>query len=311
MKRVWFSDFWTGFDPYDNYILDLLRECEPFDVDCNSPDLLIFSNFGDHHLWKNCHKICWSSEPYIKPPCYWNRAFSAFHFPKANYLPIWAINYYLRKTAEFRPIDATNLNSKTEFCNFVYSNPKCETRNHFFQLLHSFKHVHSGGELFRNCDGPGEKGLDANPGFSKRQWQAKFRFTIAFENSSVPGYVSEKLMDAFSANTIPIYWGDPLVSKYFNSKAFINVHAYDSLKDVVREVSAIEQSEERVQEMLMEHPVNESSASPKFGKTSFLTGLKEMLDDCWRQPPIAPTVKDKLRHKLGFAAHPVIYGCSQ
>ena len=34
------------------------------------------------------------------------------------------------------------------------------------------------------------------------------KFNIAFENSSYPGYVTEKITDAFIANTIPIYWGD-------------------------------------------------------------------------------------------------------
>jgi len=35
--------------------------------------------------------------------------------------------------------------------------------------------------------------------------------------------MTEKIVEAFAANCIPIYWGDPSISKVFNSKAFINV----------------------------------------------------------------------------------------
>lgn len=307
-KKIWFSDFWHGFDPFDNYILDLLRECESFEVDPESPELLVFSNFGDQHLWKRCRKICWSSEPYIKPPKYWNHAFSAFHFRPANYLPIWAINYYLRKTVSFNPANANTLKSKSEFCNFIYSNPKCKIRNDFFKQLHSLKYVHSGGKLFQNCDGPGQKDADSDPEQSKRQWQIKFRFSIAFENHSVPGYVSEKLLDAFSANTIPIYWGDPYVAKYFNTKSFVNTHEFEKLEDVVAYVLDLENSPKRMESMLREHPINESIANAVFEKKIFLALLQDVLNSCWEQRPVGPTLRDKVRHKIGLGTIPVIHG---
>ena len=34
-----------------------------------------------------------------------------------------------------------------------------------------------------------------------------YNFTIAFENSDYPGYITEKIIHAFIAGTIPLYWG--------------------------------------------------------------------------------------------------------
>ena len=40
-----------------------------------------------------------------------------------------------------------------------------------------------------------------------------FRFAMAFENANVSGYVTEKIVNAFLAGAIPIYWGHPDVFK--------------------------------------------------------------------------------------------------
>lgn len=56
----------------------------------------------------------------------------------------------------------------------------------------------------------------------------EYKFNLAFENSSYPGYVTEKLMHALQANTVPIYWGDPGVRSDFNPKRFVNVHDFTS-----------------------------------------------------------------------------------
>jgi hypothetical protein len=47
---------------------------------------------------------------------------------------------------------------------------------------------------------------------------------MVYENTSHPGYCTEKLMDAFLVGAIPIYWGDLRVSEDWNSRAFINVN---------------------------------------------------------------------------------------
>ena len=41
------------------------------------------------------------------------------------------------------------------------------------------------------------------------------------ENTAAPGYVSEKILDAFLAGSMPIYFGSRLVLDIFNPKTFI------------------------------------------------------------------------------------------
>jgi hypothetical protein len=48
-----------------------------------------------------------------------------------------------------------------------------------------------------------------------------FRFGIAFENSQVPGYITEKIANVKLAGAVPIYWGAPDVASYLNTDAFL------------------------------------------------------------------------------------------
>ena len=50
---------------------------------------------------------------------------------------------------------------------------------------------------------------------------SRYRFALVMENQRQPGYVSEKLLDAFAAGAIPIYWGAPDVYKLPGAGAII------------------------------------------------------------------------------------------
>lgn len=45
---------------------------------------------------------------------------------------------------------------------------------------------------------------------------------MAFESNCLAGFVTEKILHGFAAQTVPIYLGDPLIKNDFNSKAFID-----------------------------------------------------------------------------------------
>jgi hypothetical protein len=89
-----------------------------------------------------------------------------------------------------------------------------------FEALSKYKRVNSGGRWMNNVGGPVA---------DKMTFDRRHKFSIACENSASPGYTTEKLVQAFAAKTIPIYWGDPLVSRVFNTKAFINVNDFASV----------------------------------------------------------------------------------
>lgn len=124
-----------------------------------------------------------------------------------------------------------------DFCTYVMSNVSNSSfeREEIFHELNAYKPVHSGGKWKNNVGGPVQDKFD---------FISKSKFNIAFENLAQPGYLTEKLLDAFSVNTIPIYWGDETVSKLFNPEAFINCHDYPDMKSVAEEVARINEDDD-------------------------------------------------------------------
>lgn len=87
------------------------------------------------------------------------------------------------------------------FCNFLVSNGNAsQFRTQFFHELSKYKQVDSGGRYLKNVNDIVN---------NKLGWQRKYKFSICFENSCTSGYLTEKLIQAYAAVTIPIYWGDP------------------------------------------------------------------------------------------------------
>lgn len=79
---------------------------------------------------------------------------------------------------------------------------------------------------FENCPRyrgkmPGEFSSDL-----KRETLNGYRFCICFENSKIPGYVTEKIFDCFAAGCIPIYWGAPNIKKYIPENCFIDYELF-------------------------------------------------------------------------------------
>lgn len=133
-----------------------------------------------------------------------------------------------------------------KFCSFVYSNDKAaEYRTELFNKLQEYKTVESGGKYCNNLP-------DGQPVADKVIFEKLHKFSIACENASHPGYHTEKLVEAFAAGTVPIYWGDPLIEKVFNPKAFINCNAYQTIDEVVDKVAYLDQHPEEYMAMLRE-----------------------------------------------------------
>ena len=112
------------------------------------------------------------------------------------------------------------LAGKKHFCNFLYSN-RVPHREEFFRQLSKYKKVDAPGRSMNNM--PGIDNLYKGDMWErKKQFLSEYKFTIAFESYVYPGYQTEKLYDAMQVNSLPIYCGDPLVGKIFNTKSFIN-----------------------------------------------------------------------------------------
>ncbi len=125
---------------------------------------------------------------------------------------------------------------KTKFCAFIYSN-NVPFRNNFFKKLSKYKHIDAPGNSMRNMPAFGaQKNRKQRfiPGYAIGDWQKEkieflkhYKFVISFENTSYPGYTTEKIYHPMLANCIPIYWGNPEINRDFNTRSFLNYHDFE------------------------------------------------------------------------------------
>lgn len=246
--KIKFVDFWkNNFILSDVILYDRLSKL--FNIELSeTPDYLIYSVFGREHLtpcYDDCIKICYSGE--IEIPDF-NRCDYGVGFEYLNYgdryirIPIYfGLNYKenfnlaLKKHINTQDI----LKQKTSFCSFVVSDAEGNPiRKYLFEKLSTYKKVDSGGKYLNNIGCP--NGIE-----NKLEFDKKHKFTIASENASHEGYTTEKIVDAFAAQTIPIYWGDPLISNFINPKAMINVSDFSSLDELLAYIKEIDSDDEK------------------------------------------------------------------
>ena len=126
---------------------------------------------------------------------------------------------------------------KTKFCLFAVSNASNNDRNNFFTLLSKYKKVDSCGKVFNNLgySCPGKDHL--SPEFL--EFISDYKFMICFENNSVKHYLTEKLFNAYSNGTIPIYWGCPNIEEYVNLSSILYLKPNYTDKDIKKLITTI------------------------------------------------------------------------
>lgn len=66
---------------------------------------------------------------------------------------------------------------------------------------------------------------------------AESYFSISMENTQVDWYFSEKLIDCFVTDTIPIYWGCSGITRFFDSRGILQFNDLNQLKNIVKDLS--------------------------------------------------------------------------
>ena len=141
---------------------------------------------------------------------------------------------------------------KTRFCNFVASNSRygnTEVRERFVRQLMEYGQVDCPGRVLNNTRRlpPNVPGSEAQ--LAKLEFLSSYRFTIAFENTSADGYITEKIVHALIAGSIPVYWGSPDVAERYNPDAFVNCHDFGSFGEVIEQILEIEADPSRLEAM--------------------------------------------------------------
>jgi hypothetical protein len=72
---------------------------------------------------------------------------------------------------------------------------------------------------------------------SKHEVLIDYHYSICFENAKeIPGNISEKIFDCFTAGCIPVYWGAPDIEKYIPDDCFIDYRLYRSFDEMLRDL---------------------------------------------------------------------------
>lgn len=286
-----FTDFWGGTKkPVQwNPIYKLLSKRYELEL-TNSPDFLFYSGFGKEYLKFHCVRIFITGEN-VRPnynECDYAFSFD-YPFDERNYrLPLYRL--YNGYDDLFRPRDPEKVIAENrKFCGFLVSNDVPGERIRLLDLLNGYKKVDSGGKFRNNIGNPVPRGQEIS-------WFLNYKFSIAFENSSHPGYTTEKLLHSLVAESIPIYWGNPLVNQEFNTKAFVNTHEYNSLEDVLQVVKEIDRNQILYREYLSQ-PFFPQGVEIETNKEE---KILERFDLIIKQRKNFVTIKDKKLQKLKY-----------
>ena len=81
---------------------------------------------------------------------------------------------------------------------------------------------------------------------------SQYKFVITMENTKQETYITEKIVNGFLSNTIPIYWGSDNIHDYFNSSRFINIpnHSDQSIKTAVNHIRNLMNDEKEYLKMV-------------------------------------------------------------
>ena len=234
--RIAFADYKRPFDPERNFVLDILRRRYDVEV-CDNPDFLVDMGLGHSYIHYNCVKLLISGENS-------HPDFNFFDYAVGSDQMVFLDRYFrfphFATYPEFRSMKDVNELSDEEllardFCSFVVSRGTGHhgdpMRELFFHELSRYKKVASGGKYLNNTGCPVPDKL----AFCRR-----YKFHIAFENSSSPGYTTEKLMQAFAADTVPIYYGNPTVGDDFRLDGLVLVRDRSDVERAIEEIVALD-----------------------------------------------------------------------
>jgi len=236
---VAFRGFWPGFTQDDNEILNVLIEAAAvvgaeIKLDCIDPDLLVFSCFGDPGLneFHRATRVLYLGEN-VRPDFSitdYSMTFDMSDYCGRNiYLPLWLLRStkYAATSVDYQPYKLTDLEQNRPANNgedvVVYiGNNSTPLR---IEAIH---------ELLKRGMAVECYGSQTKPVSDKIQTLSKYQYSLCFENTFTPGYVTEKIVDSFLGGSMPIYWGGA-PPDVFNLEEYYACNPFQSMDDNIME----------------------------------------------------------------------------
>ncbi|WP_334082906.1 glycosyltransferase family 10 domain-containing protein [Helicobacter typhlonius] len=284
-KRIYFCD-----GAVKGKIPAILSKHYDIEITPHNPDYVFYSVMGNEHINYDCIRI-FSTGENVRADfnfCDYAIGFDYMQF-EDRYLRYPFYLHYKEAMEKARNkhlhITPQTLENKKRFCTFVVSNGKADSiRSQFFDKLMQYKHIDSGGKYKNNIGAPVA---------DKLAFLSEGKFNIAFENSSANGYTTEKLIEAFAAGTIPLYWGDESVSLPLDSsgggvnpKSFVRLNDFASFEEAIAYIEFLDTHNDAYLAILREETFLDSNHEAIFDKKleSFLLHIfNQPLEKAYRR----------------------------
>jgi hypothetical protein len=271
--RIAFSDGLAAEKPFESRILRLLAERTPaIGADFEQADVLIYSDFGRRHREFKGLKVYVTGENMVPDFAECDLAYAPMALPgnpRSIRLPYYAqVLPHLGSLVRTEAYDPSEAENRPGFCSFVASNPRGADRNRFFKMLHRRKPLVSAGRHFNTT---------GKPLADKLTFLRDFRFNLAFENSSSPGYVTEKLVEPLLMGVIPIYWGAADVGDDFNPECMIDVRRFSCFEEAIEHVLATDEDPARRLALLRATPFRGNREPPCLGDDYLIRPILDLV----------------------------------
>jgi hypothetical protein len=108
----------------------------------------------------------------------------------------------------------------------------------------------------------------------------KYKFSICYENArDIPGYITEKIIDCFTAGCVPVYWGAPNIGDHVPTSAFVDFKNFKSYEELYRYLTGMPDREYRGYLESIEGFLNGAQAR-RFGIEAYVDQIAgRILDD--------------------------------
>lgn len=102
-----------------------------------------------------------------------------------------------------------------------------------------------------------------------------YRFSIGIENTAENFYTTEKFTDNLLTNTIPIYYGSPNISQYYDSRGYIQLPDLDDLDAVRSTLLEVNNNAEQLYEQMFPYMLENKKMFLE--KHNILEKIKEII----------------------------------
>jgi hypothetical protein len=276
-KIVLYSVDLFSFTFHKKWLMDKLKEKFIIKFNENNPDYLIYNVFGTKHLnpkYNNAIKIAIFTENRIPD---FNKADYVIGHYHINYLDRYfkySIFLWLNLNNTFYNLIRKRVlenPTRIKFCAAVISNRQYTNgfRLNFIKELNKYKRIDMGGYYNNNIGGRVK---------DKVKFLSSYKFSISMENSEGNGYISEKILDSFSAGTIPIYYGDYMIDEYINPKSYILIKGEKDMFEKIEYIKKIDNDINLYKSLLKENVFLDNNIRNKNDKE-----LKQFLQHIFEQ----------------------------